>query len=381
MAAAGFVAGVALTALALWWLVPGWADRRASAPPTPGPARAAGAPAGAMTPTSRAEVRLGDAATAVVEPGAELRWATRAGRVEIDQARGRVFYRADRPLVVRTRWGELEVLGTSFSVDASRARTELVVYEGAVAVAAPGGASDTTVGAGRRVALTRRGVGAEQAAPWLEDAPAPAAPGSATAALQAAAGACDGAGVENVFTPDASTLAAWAEACRLHFDVAPMGYDPGMLEHYLDELGVTTEERPVVREVIAAVEARANQELARLYADATGDDTPAERMSLDWMFAEVLRSADTDEPAQVRRTLARERAGLAPAPADLRRVTPYEELVRSLMRSGDDLERALAARLGAGRARELRARHGGWPGLRWNVAGCPPAGAGTDAAE
>jgi hypothetical protein len=35
------------------------------------------------------------------------------------------------------------------------------------------------------------------------------------------------------------------------------------------------------------------------------------------------------------------------------------------------LERELAAVLGAARSRELLARHGGWPGLRWNVAGCP----------
>jgi hypothetical protein len=312
--------------------------------------------------------RLGDAAIAVVEPGAELRWRTRAGRLEVEQPRGRVFYRADRPLAVHTPLGTLEVTGTSFSVDSAPVLTDLVVYEGAVV--AMSSARRVEVGAGRRVRITAAGVGPERPAPWLDDAPVASA--GASAARVATAAACDPAGAENVFDPGAAALAAWASECRLHFDVAPNGYDAGGLEHYLDRLGVTAEERPLVRETILAIESGANRELARQYVDVTGDDRGPEQLSVDWMFSEVMRSAEPAEPADVRRRLARERAGLDPAPADLGHVSPYEEQVRWLMRSGDVLERDLAAQLGAPRARELRARNRGWPGLRWDIAGCPP---------
>jgi hypothetical protein len=87
------------------------------------------------------------------------------------------------------------------------------------------------------------------------------------------------------------------------------------------------------------------------------------------MFSEVMRSADPDEPADVRRRLSRERAGRDVTSGG--GATPYEEQVRWLMRSGEALEHQLAEVLGRSRARELRARHGGWPGLRWDIAGCP----------
>jgi hypothetical protein len=189
--------------------------------------------------------------------------------------------------------------------------------------------------------------------------------------MLASAAPCDDAAGDDVFDPGAETLAAWADECRLHFDVAPNGYDAAGLEHYLDLLGVTAEERPRVRDTMRAIEARANAELARQYVDVTGDDAGVGRVSLDWMFSEVMASADPDEPAEVRRRLAGERAGREATPAELGLLTPYEQQVRWLMGSGDVLERELAAVLGAARSRELRARHGGWPGLRWNVAGCP----------
>ena len=85
--------------------------------------------------------------------------------------------------------------------------------------------------------------------------------------------------------------------------------------------------------------------------------------------AVTLPEVEHGEPAEIRRRLSRERAGLEPAPADLGLVTPYESQVRWVMRSGDVLERELASRLGAARSRELRAKNGGWPGLRWNWAG------------
>jgi hypothetical protein len=326
-----------------------------------------GAPDGELVAAARTQAELGDAAIAVAEPGAALHWRTRAGRLEVEQSRGRVFYRAERPLSVRTPVGDVDVTGTSFAIDSATARADLVVYEGAVVVVS--GDRRTDVIAGQRVRITSRGVGLARPSPWIDDE---AAPSTGPASLAAAPIARDcAAAAENVFDPGAATLAAWAAECRLRFDVAPNGYDDSGLEHYLDQLAVTAVERPVVRETIRAIEARADRDLAHAYLDATGDATPADTLSVEWMFSEVMRSADPDEPAEVRRRLSHERAGLETAPEDLALVTPYESQVRWVMRSGDVLERELAAKLGAARSRELRARNGGWPGLRWNYVGCP----------
>src|SRR5688500_2161347 len=126
----GFVAGAALAALATWWVV---------APREPAPSTkvaTSGPPDGTLVVVERTHAPLGDAAIAVAEPGAELRWQTRDGRLAVEQPRGRVFYRASRPFSVETPRGALEVTGTSFSVESAPAFTDLVVYEGAV-LAAP----------------------------------------------------------------------------------------------------------------------------------------------------------------------------------------------------------------------------------------------------
>jgi hypothetical protein len=354
----GFVAGAAIAALATWWVIAPRDRARA-------PAVASGPRDGTLIAVERTHAPLGDAAIAVAEPGAELRWQTREGRLAVEQPRGRVFYRASRPFSVQTPRGALEVTGTSFSVESAPAFTDLVVYEGAV-IAAPGRAKRIEIAAGRRVRITARGIGPDRPAPWLDEPPAPSS--VATIARAAPAQPTDCTDTVDVSAPDAATLAEWARTCRLHFDVAPNGYDPAGLEYYLDLLGVSDQERPVVRDTILAIEARANAELARQYVDVTGDDRGPDAVSVDWMFSELMRSADPDEPAEVRRRLARERAGLEAPPAAS---TPYEEQVRWLMRSGDVLERELAAKIGASRSHELRARNRGWPGLRWDVEGCP----------
>jgi hypothetical protein len=358
-----FAAGATVAALVAWVVGRGSATPHA---PASAASAAAGAADGALVATARTHTHLGAAAIAVPEPGAVLRWQTRPGRLDVEQPRGRVFYRAERPLMVRTPVAALDVTGTSFAIESAPAHADLVVYEGAVMVVR--GDRRTEVVAGHRVRITGRGIGPTRPTPWRHDEPAPP---TGPVALAAPPLAHDCTVTENIFDPGAATLAAWAAECRLRFDVAPNGYDDSGLEHYLDQLAVTAAERAVVREVIRAVEARADLDLARAYLDATGDATPPDQLGVEWMFSEVMRSADPDEPAAVRRRLSRERAGLEPSPADLGLVTPYESQVRWVMRSGDVLERELAARLGAARGRELRARHGGWPGLRWNYVGCP----------
>jgi hypothetical protein len=361
---AAFAAGAAVAVLVAWM-----SSRRAATPHAPASVASTvnGAAHGTLVAEARTHAELGDAAIAVAEPGAELHWRTRAGRLDVEQSRGRVFYRAERPLSVRTAVGVVDVTGTSFAIDSTPARADLVVYEGRVVVDAADRRTDVI--AGQRVRITARGVGTARPSPWIDDETAPST-GPASLAAAPVAHDC-AATAENVFDPGAATLATWAAECRLRFDVAPNGYDDSGLEHYLDQLAVTAAERRVVRETIRAIEARADRDLAHAYLDATGDATPPDQLGVEWMFSEVMRSADPDEPADVRRRLSRERAGLETAPLDLALVTPYESQVRWVMRSGDVLERELAAKVGAARSRELRARNGGWPGLRWNYVGCP----------
>ncbi len=92
------VGALALAAGALFWV--------ASRPPSSGEISA---------DTERTEVRIGDRAVAVLEPGASLSF--RGGLV--DQAKGNVFYRVEPGggFRVHTKAGDVDVTGTCFRVD------------------------------------------------------------------------------------------------------------------------------------------------------------------------------------------------------------------------------------------------------------------------
>lgn len=64
---------------------------------------------------ARREVRIGDRAVAVLEPGASVKW----NGALVDQARGNVFYRVERGdgFRVHTASGDVDVKGTCFRVD------------------------------------------------------------------------------------------------------------------------------------------------------------------------------------------------------------------------------------------------------------------------
>jgi hypothetical protein len=66
--------------------------------------------------------------------------------------------------------------------------------------------------------------------------------------------------------------------------------------------------------------------------------------------------------------VSQERAGLATAPADLRKTSTLERLMRASLQLGDRAEAALARRLGADRAQAIRGE--GW-GSRRELSGCP----------
>lgn len=323
--------------------------------------------AGSISGEGARTVEIG-AARVSASAGVELRWGPEAGGARVDQRRGVAFYRVDEgdgPFVVRTPQALIEVTGTCFTADVSAARTDITVHEGSVRVTH--GGELALVASGHRLRATRQGLGRPREQDDVGGESAAAV--DLRPALQAPA-ECRCAEEVPAFEPPQDDLEQWAEECRVRYDVSPLGFDDEMLSQFAVDLGVDGAERAVVLEVARAVEARADRELARIYVDATGDDTGVQQISPDLMFDEVLRSADVGEAAAVRRKLSRERAGLDPVP-DRRLMTPYEELMRALARSGDDLQRELAGRLGERRAAELRTARGGWPGLVWNAAGCP----------
>ncbi len=92
------------------------------------------------------------------------------------------------------------------------------------------------------------------------------------------------------------------------------------------------------------------------------------------MGEELHDKAAPGEPELVRRRISQERAGLAPAPADVQRLSPFERYFRALAGLGEEAERLLAARVGADKARAVRAEHGGWP-MRMSMPGCADGGA------
>jgi hypothetical protein len=64
------------------------------------------------------------------------------------------------------------------------------------------------------------------------------------------------------------------------------------------------------------------------------------------------------------RRLAAEKSGHVAPPTDLSGLSLEERFVRIEIEIGDEFERALAARLGADRAHEIRHANDGWPGPR-----------------
>jgi ferric-dicitrate binding protein FerR (iron transport regulator) len=134
---------------------------------------------GSLQATQRETVSLGQRGVAVAEPGAHITWKVEggAGRANVTQSDGAVFYRVERggPFVVHTPAGDVTVLGTCFSVEvlpmkpskqsvtgaavgaAVTATVLLTVYEGRVLFANDG--SETEVAAGQS-ASARVGGGA-----------------------------------------------------------------------------------------------------------------------------------------------------------------------------------------------------------------------------
>jgi len=376
---------------------------------------------GSLVATTRTTTRLGSRGVAVAEEGASLRWSGRAGELRVIQSQGNVFYRVDRgagPFVVETGAGSVRVLGTCFrlevmemkssraglagaAVGATAATLLLVtVYEGKVLTASPRG--ELEVGAGQ-VARLRPGEAPER----LGQDRGPRHAGGAAVAeadsvyapstteglvrqnqklraekeslesrldvlqsqLQQTAGKANRGKILGL---NQDELAQLAKRCELRWDMPPLGTSPPRVDSKAAKaLGLSQTERDSVKRVFADFHGKLLQDLSRLYVEVTGDAKSAEHLSPGAMMSEIEDKSPKEEIKQVYQRLARERAGLQSAPADLSSTPAVERLFRLLTTAGDRVEQALGGEIGPDLARRYREHRDGFGSRSRSSLGCP----------
>ncbi len=373
---------------------------------------------GHLVAQARTTTPIGLRGVAVAEAGAELSWQVGSGgAATVRQDRGEVFYRVDRggAFDVETPLGVVSVEGTCFRVeiDAMKANRQslqgaavgaaiaaavvVTVYEGRVVVAERGGQA-SSLGPGQSVALrgeptvgTGTGEGAQLAAAELEP-PGPNATREELLARdeaqrreidrlrrrldRAEAGSAGGAAKTDEdgrpwFDPSTETLRKFAAECRVRYDVP--GFESegegGMPPEMMQRLGLTDEEKAGLASAVAKMRASVREEVRQLYLEATGDSEGADSLSISAMGWELQHKSPRGEVGRINAAIARERAGLAPPPADLGGLSPLERYFRLLAQLGDAVENEAAQVLGTERAHKLREELGGW-GSRMEFAGC-----------
>jgi hypothetical protein len=171
--------------------------------------------------------------------------------------------------------------------------------------------------------------------------------------------------------PSPEELLARAQRCQVAFNYPNFDAPepPRVGDKQSTRLGLSDTERQVVDEAIKDLYARTPAQLRKLYGEMSGDPATAERLSPSAVFAEILQKAPEGLIAQARTQLARERAGLAPAPANLSTTSVVERALRLMVGLGDDFERRIGEKLGPERARSLRPLREGWRNTS-SMSGC-----------
>lgn len=377
---------------------------------------------GERTFTQRETVLLGASSVAVAEPGTELHWtAGRRGTVRVRQPAGRVFYRvkSGSDFQVETPAGQVAVRGTCFTVEvhpmllskqtlagavvgaALTAAVFVTVHEGRVTVTSPAGATQVepgeravmNAGAAPRVVAAPVAPGPTEASTVLAPASSAGAPSTWQAreaayvaelttlrarvkeleSSQGGARLPPGTKPANYMEPSREELLEMAKACKLRWD------DPGLRPQHPPlpdtedraKLGITDAEAEVISEVYASFVTQSLEQLRAIYVAATGDVDNSRVLAPDALKQEILDKSPEDAIQRAYQRVSQERAGLAVPSPDAAGMSPVERLMRFNMGLGDAYERALADKLGASRAHQLRASHNGWGGRHESSVGCP----------
>lgn len=378
---------------------------------------------------TRMTLSLGKRAVVVSEPETELEWTIAAdGTADVKQSSGNAFYRVEPggKFVVHTPEGEVRVAGTCFRVEvedmslihaglvgavagAAITGTVLVsVYEGKVVTSSQLGTLAVEAGESARLAAARppeplapRMPGPKtSAAPRalgesIEDSKSTIAPESMTSAQLAAShralakeantlrqevaalrAKLDQADTKprEVKTYDLSheELVQMADHCELRWDMQPLRGSGGesVPADLVEKLHLSDDEIQTVQRVMKADHLRVVKELAALYTEITGDSSVGSVAPMS-MFEEINDKAPKGEISRVFQKLARERAGLEPAPQDLKGTSAWERAYRLVTSAGDKLEAGIAAELGPAVAHSVRDLHQGFGAKSRNQVGCP----------
>jgi hypothetical protein len=369
------------------------------------------AAAGAVLADRRITAALGDRGLAVAEASSELTWRVDGdGAADVIQRSGNVFYRVERggPFVVHTPAGDVRVTGTCFRIEvdamnnthklllsgaagAALASAVLVtVYEGHVVAETRGARTELSAGAHATLtgdsttvtdpALTTLADDAqasreqllvrtrEQQAQLLQLRARVAQLERGPATTRSGAEDPDGPEPGRAWhDPSPERLAAWVATCHIRSDEPSLDrFQPGSQPSADRDLAPG--EAAAYDATMTEMAKRWKDQVRSLYLEVTGDTAGADSLSSEAMAHEIEDKSAPGEHNQILRKLARERAGLDTAPANLTGTSALERLTRAHAQLGDQSEAALAKRLGADRARAIRGD--GWSS-RSDSSGCP----------
>jgi hypothetical protein len=146
-------------------------------------------------------------------------------------------------------------------------------------------------------------------------------------------------------------LQAMAHNCEVRFDLPRIDREPFHLSPERGaQLHLSDSEQKRVSAAVDAASKDVVAHLRALYLEATGDAAGADSLDPQSLMREILEKSPPAAVQAARTEIARERAGLPPAPSG----TIAERYLRYMTSVGDSLQRALEPALGAQQAAAIR---------------------------